>query len=96
VWGVQKDPTEALKKIAALGGIGADQFNKCINDEDLSKKIVAGEYEAEQKFGVNSTPTFFINGKKLVGALPYDDFVKEMQKAQAALPAKSQTAQSGQ
>jgi len=78
VWGVQKDPTDALKKIAALGGIGADQFDKCVNNEDLSKQIVAEEYEAQQKYGVDSTPTFFVNGKKVVGALPYDDFVKQL------------------
>jgi len=87
VWGVQKDPTDALKKIAALGGIGAEQFDKCINDQDLSKQIVAEEYEAQTKFGVESTPTFFINGKKVVGALPYDDFVKQINDAShAALP----------
>ena len=78
VWGVQRDPTDALKKIAALGGIGADQFDKCISDQDLSKKIVAEEYEAQTKYGVDSTPTFFVNGKKVVGALPYDEFVKEL------------------
>src|SRR6185503_8797192 len=83
-WGVQKDPTDALKKIAALGGIGAEQFDKCINDQDLSKQIVAEEYEAQQKYGVDSTPTFFINGKKIVGALPYDDFVKELNSASHA------------
>jgi protein-disulfide isomerase len=81
VWGLQRDPTDALKKIAALGGIGADQFDKCINDQDLSKQIVAEEYEAQQKYGVDSTPTFFVNGKKIVGALPYDDFVKELKGA---------------
>jgi protein-disulfide isomerase len=78
VWGLQRDPTDALKKIAALGGIGADAFDKCINDQDLSKQIVAEEYEAQTKYGVDSTPTFFVNGKKVVGALPYDDFVKEL------------------
>ena len=98
VWGVQRDPTDALKKIAALGGIGADQFEKCINDQDLSKQIVAEEYEAQTKYGVDSTPTFFINGKKIVGALSYDDFVKELTGAGhaelpgAATPA-TQTAQ---
>ena len=81
VWGVQKDPTDALKKIAALGGIGAEQFDKCINDQDLSKQIVAEEYEAQTKYGVDSTPTFFINGKKVVGALAYDDFVKQLNDA---------------
>jgi protein-disulfide isomerase len=84
VWGVQKDPTDALKKIAALGGVGAEQFDKCIKDQDLSKQIVAEEYEAQTKFGVESTPTFFINGKKLVGALPYDDFVKDLNEANHA------------
>ena len=74
----QRDPTESLKKIAALGGIGADQFDKCINDQDLSKQIVAEEYEAQTKYGVDSTPTFYVNGKKVVGALPYEDFVKEL------------------
>jgi protein-disulfide isomerase len=78
VWGMQRDPTESLKKIAALGGIGADQFDKCINDQDLSKQIVAEEYEAQQQNGVDSTPTFFVNGKKVVGSLPYEDFVKEL------------------
>jgi protein-disulfide isomerase len=78
VWGLQRDPTESLKKIAALGGIGADAFDKCINNQDLSKQIVAEEYEAQTKYGVDSTPTFFVNGKKVIGALPYDDFVKEL------------------
>jgi protein-disulfide isomerase len=97
VWGVQRDPTDALKKIAALGGIGADQFDKCIADDALSKSIVAAEYEAQQKYGVDSTPTFFINGKKVVGALPYEDFVKELQNAHAAsLPPTVQTAQNVQ
>ena len=84
VWGVQRDPTEALKKIALLGGISAEQFDKCITDQELSKKIVAEEYEAQTKYGVDSTPTFFVNGKKVVGALPYDDFVKNLTSAGGA------------
>src|SRR6185437_14283877 len=84
VWGLQRDPTESLKKIAALGGIGADAFDKCINNQDLSKQIVAEEYEAQTKYGVDSTPTFFVNGKKVVGALPYDDFIKNLTSAGGA------------
>jgi protein-disulfide isomerase len=89
VWGIQQDPTDELRKIARLGGIGDDQFDKCINDDALSKAIVAGEYEAQQKYGVDSTPTFFINGTKVVGALPYDEFVKALQSAGAAAIAPS-------
>ena len=102
VWGVERDPTDALKKIAALGGIPGDKFDQCINDDSLSKSIVAEEYEAQQKYGVDSTPTFFINGKKLVGAMPYDDpkadqdFSRALKSVQASVPAKVQTAQSQQ
>ncbi|HLI22599.1 MAG TPA: DsbA family protein [Stellaceae bacterium] len=93
VWGVQKDPSDELKKIAALGGIPGDKFDQCINDDALSKSIVAEEFQAQHDYGVDSTPTFFINGRKVVGALPYEDFVKELQKEQASLPAKVQSAQ---
>lgn len=78
-WGMNADPTQALKRIALLGGISENKFNQCINDDALSKKIVAEEYAAQKDYGVDSTPTFFINGKKVVGALPYDDFVKELE-----------------
>ncbi|HVA15912.1 MAG TPA: DsbA family protein [Stellaceae bacterium] len=71
VWGVQRDPTEALKRIALLGGISTAQADKCLADQDLSKSIVGEEYQAQKQYGVDSTPTFFINGKKLVGAAPY-------------------------
>ena len=31
---------------------------------------------ATDKFGVNSTPTFFINGKKFQGAMSIEDMAK--------------------
>ena len=75
-WGIMDDPTPALKRIALLGGINAEQFDKCISDDALSKSIVAAEYDAQKKYGVDSTPTFFVNGKKAVGEMPYDQFAK--------------------
>ena len=58
------DPTDGLRRIARLGGMSDDQFDKCMANDALSQQIVNGEYEAKQKYGVDSTPTFFINGKK--------------------------------
>jgi protein-disulfide isomerase len=75
-WGMMDDPAPALKRIALLGGITAEQFDKCINDDAMSKSIVAAEYDAQKKYGVDSTPTFFVNGKKAVGEMPYDQFAK--------------------
>jgi protein-disulfide isomerase len=35
----------------------------------------------EKDYKVESTPTFFINGKKLVGSLPYDSFADALKAA---------------
>jgi protein-disulfide isomerase len=75
--------TEALSKIARLGGISEDKFNSCINDKALNDRVLAERLAGQNDYGVNSTPTFFINGKKVVGALPYDDFAKALAAAQA-------------
>lgn len=86
-WGVLSDPAPALERIALLGGISKAEFDKCIDDKALSKRIVAEEYQAEKDYGIDSTPTFFINGTKVVGALPYADFDKVLEKASAAVKA---------
>ena len=38
--------------------------------------IQAERKRATEKFGVNSTPTLFINGKKQVGGMSIDDLAK--------------------
>jgi len=51
-------------------------FEACIDNTKLQKDILASRDRGYEKFGVNSTPTFFINGKRYVGALPITDFDK--------------------
>jgi protein-disulfide isomerase len=34
--------------------------------------------EGQEKYGVNSTPTFFINGVKHEGEIPYDELKKDL------------------
>jgi protein-disulfide isomerase len=80
-WSRASDPQAALGKIAKLGGISSDQFDACMKDEKLADRIVAGELTAKNNYGVESTPTFFINGKKLVGNQPYPEFEKALNDA---------------
>jgi protein-disulfide isomerase len=70
--------TQALSRIARLGGISEDKFNACINDKALNDRILNERLVAQQQYGVDSTPTFFVNGTKAVGALSYDDFAKQL------------------
>jgi len=75
---IVKEPLPPLKQIAKQFGITEDQFNQCLANQKLLDSIQAVRDHAVQKLGVNSTPTFFINGKKLVGDVSIDQMAKEI------------------
>ena len=50
-----------------------DEFEDCIDDRDY-KDDVEDDFKDGQKRGISGTPSFFINGQKLVGAQPYESF----------------------
>ncbi|MGE3247009.1 MAG: DsbA family protein [Beijerinckiaceae bacterium] len=75
-WLSSKKPFEALQGYAKQAGITPEAFEKCLNDKELYKKIETVRNTASSKFGVTSTPTFFVNGTKLSGDLPIADFAK--------------------
>jgi protein-disulfide isomerase len=98
-WVMVSDPKEALARIGRLGGVGPDKFEACINDKKLEEKILNSRLLAQTQYGVNSTPTFFINGTKVVGSTTYEDFAKTLAAAYAkaprsALPARKAAAAS--
>jgi protein-disulfide isomerase len=75
-WARAADPTAALGKIARVGGMSEQQFQACMVDKDVQNFVVGNRLAGEQQYGVESTPTFFINGRKIVGAQPYAEFQK--------------------
>jgi len=85
-WAGAANPLEALQRIALLGGISADKFNACMADQKLQERILGERLVAQNQYGINSTPTFFVNGLKVVGALPYDDFAKALSAASGNKP----------
>jgi protein-disulfide isomerase len=64
---------EDLKKTAAALGMDAAQFNKCV-DERKYRTIVETDTRAGTDAGVTGTPAFFVNGRLLSGAQPFDVF----------------------
>ena len=56
---------DVLLPIAQSAGLTPDQFTKCLSDEAAAKAMNERIDKAAQKDGVESTPTFIINGKKL-------------------------------
>jgi protein-disulfide isomerase len=64
---VRGSAVPGLFKVAESAGFTQDTFDKCLKDEGLLKNVIAMRERASKSFGVNSTPTFFINGKRLEG-----------------------------
>ena len=52
---------------------------QCLNNNELQDSILKTRMEGEQKFEVSSTPTFIVNGKKVAGALSFEQFEKILQ-----------------
>lgn len=62
-----------LKKWAAEIGLNAAKFNQCL-DASKYKEEIADDFSDGVAAGVSGTPTFFINGKMLIGAQPFAQF----------------------
>jgi protein-disulfide isomerase len=62
-----------LKKTAADLGLDAPRFDACV-DGHKYKPVVDADAQAGAEAGVSGTPAFFINGRLLSGAQPYDAF----------------------
>jgi protein-disulfide isomerase len=76
-WAFKEDALTPLKELAMQAGMNGDEFGKCLDNEDLQKKILAVREEG-QKRGVNATPSFFINGTLLKGAPTLPSFAEAM------------------
>lgn len=77
-WASAADPKAALVQIARLGGMSAEQFEKCLMDKPLGDYILNSRLEGNQKYNVNSTPTLLINGKAEPGVPSLDELRKKL------------------
>lgn len=71
-WARGPNPKAKLFEIAKQAGFSEESFEKCLTDQALLDKVNAVRTRASDKFQIASTPTFFINGKRLVGNRPED------------------------
>jgi protein-disulfide isomerase len=71
------DGEDAMNRLATVmreTGMSKAEFDRCVRDEKLLARVKDVSSQAEKEFGVNSTPTFIINGKTHVGELSFDRF----------------------
>jgi protein-disulfide isomerase len=73
---VKTNPTPKLFEIAKQAGFTQESFDKCLTDQKLLEQLTALKQRGEDVFGINATPTFFINGKRLQAAPTMEEFDK--------------------
>src|SRR3989338_6147485 len=75
---------ENVKQFASTLGLDRDQFDPCFDGGTYRNEVTKDTADA-QRAGVSGTPTTFINGKMLFGALPYEAFEAAIEEALNAL-----------
>lgn len=76
-----------LKQYARELKLGGEDFDKCL-DSGKNQTTVASDVEEGSRLGATGTPTFFINGRMLVGAQPIADFQKIIDRELAKKPTR--------
>jgi predicted DsbA family dithiol-disulfide isomerase len=77
-----------FKKLAGEVGMDAKKFDDCLAAQKF-KDAIDKDVEAGEAAGVNGTPAFFINGRMLDGAQPFESFKEVIDEELASAAKKS-------
>ncbi|WP_256749426.1 DsbA family protein [Mesorhizobium sp. Mes31] len=64
---------DALLQISKLAGFTQESFEACLTDQKLLDDVRSVQKRGANEFKVDSTPTFFINGKTYKGAMSIEE-----------------------
>jgi len=88
-WAFTDTPLDGLANVAKQAGVGQSKFESVLRDAKLQHDVNAVRDRAAGQFGVNATPTFFVNGVKFSGEMKLADLDKIIaETAKAAEPAQ--------
>jgi len=71
---------ESLTALAEEAGLDVERFRKDLKDARY-EAVVQADFRQGQDLGISGTPTFFINGKVLVGLQPLSTFEEAIEAA---------------
>jgi protein-disulfide isomerase len=74
-WAVEK-PLGPMLATVKQAGFTEDSFKACLSNQKVLEGIEAVRDRGAKQFNVNSTPTFFINGQRTVGAVSFEEMQK--------------------
>ena len=83
VWTKSETGEEIIELLNNYGlqlGLEDEQLQSCLKDEGLQNNLLSLQVAAQSNFGVESTPTFLIDGEKFQGNRPASEFIKAIKK----------------
>ena len=72
-WTVAEKPLDALRQTLLTTGFAQESVERVLRDQTLLDAVNGVRDRGEKAFGVEATPTFFIDGQKRQGAISIDD-----------------------
>jgi len=78
-WAFSDKPLQGLTALVKQTGMSQEKFDACLQDKALYANVNQVFEKASKQFKVDSTPTFFINGKKVSGALSPEEMDKQLE-----------------
>jgi protein-disulfide isomerase len=72
-WATVDNVKDALLQLAKLAGFTQESFDKCLTDQSLLDQVRAVQKRGADEFKIDSTPTFFVNGKTYKGAMSIEE-----------------------
>ena len=82
-WETLADPTAAFDSIAKSVGANEADYHACLSSPAIAA-LVAGDQERARSGGVVATPSFWVGGKLIEGAIPTDQMKAAIDQALAA------------
>ena len=73
-WAFVDKPVEPLLAMVKTIGFTQTDFETCLKNQDLYEQVSQTRERAAEAFNIDSTPTFFVNGRKMTGELAIGDF----------------------
>ena len=77
-WAFTDKPLDALQQMMRQAGFSQEKFESCLKDQKLYDAVNAVKNRGADKFKVDSTPTFFINGQRYPGNLTIEELDKAL------------------
>lgn len=66
-WARAPEPLGEVKRMAQVAGLSGEAFDACLKNDKIATGILQARQEAVDRYKINATPSFLVNGKLLEG-----------------------------